>query len=168
MCFYCTQSDILLCGIARFSRGSKNKLRTFQPQKWRKKKNKKNSQPQRKCTGFYKKRVVKNFFWVGHRNWTSGARLSRKYLVKVNRKDRSALSMGIVLITYLLMLIVLTPFETMRSFFFLTDCFSFFNFETFVLVPVFVVHGKIMSWNWCWAVTWRIWWKIKIWSWKLD
>ena len=27
-CFYCTQSDILLCGIARFSRAN-NKLRTF-------------------------------------------------------------------------------------------------------------------------------------------
>ena len=36
MCFYYTQSDILLCGIARFSRGNKNKLRTFQPQKWKK------------------------------------------------------------------------------------------------------------------------------------
>ena len=35
VCFYCTQSDILLCGIARFSRGN-NKLRTFQPQKWKK------------------------------------------------------------------------------------------------------------------------------------
>ena len=32
VCFYSTQSDILLCGIARFSRGNKNKLRTFQPQ----------------------------------------------------------------------------------------------------------------------------------------
>ena len=36
VCFYCTQSDILLCGIARFSRENKNKLRTFQPQKWKK------------------------------------------------------------------------------------------------------------------------------------
>ena len=36
MCFYCTQSDILLCGVVRFSRGNKNKLRTFQPQKWKK------------------------------------------------------------------------------------------------------------------------------------
>ena len=36
VCFYCTQSDILLCGIARFSRANKNKLRTFQPQKWKK------------------------------------------------------------------------------------------------------------------------------------
>ena len=34
--FYCTQPDILLCGIARFSRGNKNKLRKFQPQKWKK------------------------------------------------------------------------------------------------------------------------------------
>ena len=36
MCFYRTQSDILLCGIARFSRGNKNKLRSFQLQKGRK------------------------------------------------------------------------------------------------------------------------------------
>ena len=36
MCFYRTKSDILLCGIARFSRGNKNKLRTFQPQKGKK------------------------------------------------------------------------------------------------------------------------------------
>ena len=41
MYFYCTQSDILLCGIARFSQGNKNKLRTFQPQKKKKKKKKK-------------------------------------------------------------------------------------------------------------------------------
>ena len=37
VCFYCTQSDILLRGIARTSQGKKNKLRTFQPQKWKKK-----------------------------------------------------------------------------------------------------------------------------------
>ena len=55
VCFYYTQSDILLCGIARFSQGNKNKLRTFQPQKWKKIKN---SQPQTKflqkkeCTPF--------------------------------------------------------------------------------------------------------------------
>ena len=30
--------DILLCGIARFSRGNKKELRTFQPQKSKKKK----------------------------------------------------------------------------------------------------------------------------------
>ena len=30
------EKDILLCGITRFSRGNKNKLRTFQPQKWKK------------------------------------------------------------------------------------------------------------------------------------
>ena len=53
VCFYCTQSDILLCGIARFSRGNKNKLRTFQPQKWKKIKN---SQSQTKFTGSYKKK----------------------------------------------------------------------------------------------------------------
>ena len=52
--FYCTQSDIL-CGIARFSRGNKSKLRTFQPQKWKKIKN---SQPQTKFTGSYKKSVL--------------------------------------------------------------------------------------------------------------
>ena len=34
--FYRTKSDILLCGIARFSLGNKNKLRTFQSQKWKK------------------------------------------------------------------------------------------------------------------------------------
>ena len=37
-CFYCTQYDILLCAIAKFCRGKKNKLRTFQSQKWKKKK----------------------------------------------------------------------------------------------------------------------------------
>ena len=52
-CFYSTQSDILLCGNARFSRGNKNKLRTFQPYKEKKK----NSQPQTKFTGPHKKRV---------------------------------------------------------------------------------------------------------------
>ena len=36
VCFYCTQSDFLLCGIARFSWGNKSKLRTFHPQKWKK------------------------------------------------------------------------------------------------------------------------------------
>ena len=55
MCFYSTQSDILLCGIARFSRGNKNKLRTFQPQKLKKIKN---SQPQTEFTGSYKKESV--------------------------------------------------------------------------------------------------------------
>ena len=44
----CFQSDILLCGIARFSWGNKNKLRTFQHQKRRKFKN---SHPQAKFTG---------------------------------------------------------------------------------------------------------------------
>ena len=52
-CFYCTQSDILLCGIARFSRGNKNKLRTFQPQKGKKIKN---NQPQTKFNGSCKKK----------------------------------------------------------------------------------------------------------------
>ena len=47
VCFYYTQSDILLFGIARFSRGNK-------PQKLKKIKN---SQPQTKFTGSYKKRV---------------------------------------------------------------------------------------------------------------
>ena len=32
MCSYCTQSDIVLCGIVRFSQGNKNKLRAFQLQ----------------------------------------------------------------------------------------------------------------------------------------
>ena len=58
MCFYCTQSDILLCGIARFSRGNKNKLRTFQSQKGKKIKN---SQPQTKVTGSYTKKRVEEF-----------------------------------------------------------------------------------------------------------
>ena len=53
VCFYCTQSDILLCGIARFSRGNKNKLRTFQPQKLKKING---SQPQTKFTDSYKKK----------------------------------------------------------------------------------------------------------------
>ena len=57
-CFYCTQSDIPLCGIARFSRGNKKKLRTFKPLKNEKKK-KKNSQPQTKFAGSYKKKSVR-------------------------------------------------------------------------------------------------------------
>ena len=61
MCFYCTQSDIFLCGTARFSRGNKNKLRMFQPQNGKKKI--KNSQPQTKSTGSYKeKSVVEVYF----------------------------------------------------------------------------------------------------------
>ena len=48
------QVFILLCIIARFSQGNKNKLRTFPPQKGKKIKN---SQPQAKFTGSYKKRV---------------------------------------------------------------------------------------------------------------
>ena len=59
VCFYCTQSDIFLCGIASFSRGNKNKLRRFQSQKWKKIKN---SQPQTKFTGSYKtKRVHRGY-----------------------------------------------------------------------------------------------------------
>ena len=50
VCFYCTQSDILLCGIARFSRGNKNKLRTFQPQT--------------KFTGSYKKKSVCDLIFI--------------------------------------------------------------------------------------------------------
>ena len=57
VCFYSTKPDILLCGIARFSRENKNKLRTFQPQKWKKIKN---SQPQTKFTGPYKKKECNN------------------------------------------------------------------------------------------------------------
>ena len=52
-----TQSNILLCGIARFSRGDKNKLRTSQPQKGKKIKN---SQPQTKFAGSYKKESVRH------------------------------------------------------------------------------------------------------------
>ena len=65
VCFYCTQSDIL-CGIAKFSRGNKNKLRTFQPQKWKKSKN---SQPQTKFTGSYKKRSVFTINWLNFIVW---------------------------------------------------------------------------------------------------
>ena len=54
VCFHCTQSDILFCSIARLSRGNKNKLRTFQSQK---RKKIKNSQPQTKFIGSYKKRA---------------------------------------------------------------------------------------------------------------
>ena len=57
VCFYSTKPDILLCGIARFSRENKNKLRTFHPQKG---KNNKNSQPQTKFTGPYKKKECNN------------------------------------------------------------------------------------------------------------
>ena len=39
VCFYCGQFHIV-CGIAKFSQGNKNKLRTFQSQKWKKKKKK--------------------------------------------------------------------------------------------------------------------------------
>ena len=55
MSFGYTQSDIILCGIVRFSLVNKNRLRTFQSQKW---KIIKNSQPQTKFSGSYiKKRV---------------------------------------------------------------------------------------------------------------
>ena len=57
--FYRTHSDILLYGTARFSRGN-NKL-TFQPQKWKKIKN---SQPQTKFTGSYKKKSVYIFIEI--------------------------------------------------------------------------------------------------------
>ena len=62
VCFYCTQSDILPCGIARFSRGYKNKLRTFQPQKGKKNKN---SQPQTKFAGSYRKKKSVKVFNTG-------------------------------------------------------------------------------------------------------
>ena len=61
VCFYCTQSDIFLRGIARINRGNKNKLRTFQPQKWKKIKN---SQSQTKVTGSYKKKESNIRFWA--------------------------------------------------------------------------------------------------------
>ena len=57
VCFYCTQSDIVLRDIARISRGNKSKLRTSQRQKLKKKKKNRNSQPQTKFTGSYKKSV---------------------------------------------------------------------------------------------------------------
>ena len=67
--FYRTHSDILLYGTARFSRGN-NKL-TFQPQKWKKIKN---SQPQTKFTGSYKKKeciyIYWNSWWRTNRCWT--------------------------------------------------------------------------------------------------
>ena len=66
MCFYCTQSDIPLCGIARFSQGNKNKL-TFQPQKGKKIKN---SQPKTKFTDSYKKKVhifIANVKYIKHK-----------------------------------------------------------------------------------------------------
>ena len=54
VCFYSTQSDILLCGIARFSRGNKNISAS-------KMKKIKNSQPQTKFTGSYKKKECNSF-----------------------------------------------------------------------------------------------------------
>ena len=63
MCFYCTQSDILLYGIARFSRGNKN------------------NQPQTKFTGSYKRKECKrrgltfdfySFECLNHSNVTFG------------------------------------------------------------------------------------------------
>ena len=61
MCFYRTKSDILLCAIARFSQGNKNTLRTFQPQKGKKIKN---SEPQTKFAGSYKKKRVYFIFQI--------------------------------------------------------------------------------------------------------
>ena len=60
VCFYCTQSDIFLCGIARFSQENKNKLRTFEPQKWKRIK----EQPaSNKIYRFlYKKECI--YFWL--------------------------------------------------------------------------------------------------------
>ena len=53
----------------RFSRGNKNKLRTFQPQIWKKIKN---SQPLTKFTGSYKKKSVIGFIvdvkWLGRKS----------------------------------------------------------------------------------------------------
>ena len=58
VCFYCTQSDILFCRIARFSQGNKNKLRTYQPQKWKKLRT---ASLKQNFTGSYKKRVYYNW-----------------------------------------------------------------------------------------------------------
>ena len=68
--FYCDQSDILLCDIARFSWGNKNELKTFQPQKWKKIKS---SELQTKFTGFYKKRV-----YFEEHLWMSASKLYLK------------------------------------------------------------------------------------------
>ena len=57
--FYCTQSGILLCSIARFSRGNKTKLRKCQSQKWKKIKN---SQPQKKLLVLIKKECTKKTY----------------------------------------------------------------------------------------------------------
>ena len=51
MCFCCTQSDILLCGITKFSRGNNNISAS-------KMKTNKNSQPQIKFTGSYKNKEI--------------------------------------------------------------------------------------------------------------
>ena len=61
--------DILLCGIARFSRGNKKELRTFQPQKSKKKN--KNSQPQTKFTGSFKKECNSKRDLSSCPKWTS-------------------------------------------------------------------------------------------------
>ena len=76
--FYCTQSDILLCGIASFSRRNKNKLRTFQPQKW---KQVKSSQPQTKCNGSY---IKKSVYYIVHIKYLKCFLFSEGYFVKFN------------------------------------------------------------------------------------
>ena len=58
-CVFIVLSLIFFCGIARFSRGKKNKLRTFQPQKWQKIKH---SQPQTRFTGSSKKKCKRYCF----------------------------------------------------------------------------------------------------------
>ena len=58
--------DILLCGIARFSRGNKKELRTFQPQKSKKKN--KNSQPQKNLLVLLKKSVIQKEICLAARN----------------------------------------------------------------------------------------------------
>ena len=59
VCFYSTQSDILLCGM--FSRGNKNKLRAFQSQKW--KKQLRTASPKQNLLVLIKKRV---YLYITH------------------------------------------------------------------------------------------------------
>ena len=62
VCFYCDQSDILLCGNARFGWGNKNELRTFHTQNWK-----------TKFTGSYKKRL-----YFEENLWMSASKLYLK------------------------------------------------------------------------------------------
>ena len=74
-CFYCTQSGILLWHC-KVQSGNKNKLRTFQPQKWKKIKN---SQPQTKFTGSYKKKSV---YLLLAKHFVSISLISNYYVIR--------------------------------------------------------------------------------------